>query len=57
MYGNEELKKIIIESVANHRTLDHKLHVIEAVTELFDKVDHHEQLVLNITKKWGIHVR
>lgn len=39
MYTDEELKTILLDAIASHQSLDHKLHLMEALEKVFGKVE------------------
>jgi hypothetical protein len=41
-YKNDELKSILVEAIGSHQSLDHKLHLIQAVDEVFKELDCYE---------------
>lgn len=44
MDKNDELLKIISNAIGSHQSLDHKLHLLEALGKVFDKADKYQQL-------------
>jgi hypothetical protein len=38
MYTDEELKNILLDAIASHQSLDHKLHLMEAVEAVFKNI-------------------
>lgn len=39
MYTHEELKNILLDAIGTHQSLDHKLHIMEALVNVFDEID------------------
>lgn len=56
MYSNDELVSILLQAIANHPSLDHKLHLMNAVEDLFDKVESYEKALkyISTTDKIGL---
>jgi hypothetical protein len=44
MYTDEELKNIILDAIASHSSLDHKLHLMESVEKAFERLKNVEEL-------------
>jgi hypothetical protein len=38
MYTDEELKNILLDTVASHQSLDNKLHLMEALEKVFERL-------------------
>jgi DNA polymerase II large subunit len=44
MYTDEELKDILLEAISSHQSLDHKLHLMEAVEDRFEKLERYNKV-------------
>lgn len=48
MYSNDELASILINTISTHPSLDHKLHLMEALEKVFNKVKKYDKALNEI---------
>lgn len=46
MYTNDELACILLKAISTHPSLDHKIHLMDELEKVFNKLDKYEDLAL-----------